>query len=125
MRKALVLTFGVAVLASISSAQDDAAYKMWMQSIPPTVAAIRMAADNAAAAPDATKLADTFDKVEAYWKAKNVGDAATLAATARDAAKAIAAGTGDKAANLMMIQGTCGACHKDHRAGTAPNFTIK
>jgi mono/diheme cytochrome c family protein len=125
MRKALVLTFGVFVLAAISSAQDDAAYKMWMQSIPPTIAAIRMAPDNAAAKPDATKLADTFDKVEAYWKAKNVGDAAMLAATARDAAKAIAAGTGDKAANLMAIQGTCGACHKDHRAGAAPNYTIK
>ncbi len=125
MRKALVLTFGIAVLAAVSSAQDDAAYKMWMQSIPPTVAAIRMAPDNAAAKADATKLADTFDKVEGFWKARNVGDAATLAATARDAAKAIAAGEGDKAANLMMIQGTCGACHKDHRAGTAPNFTIK
>jgi mono/diheme cytochrome c family protein len=125
MRKALVLTFGVAVLAAISSAQDESAYKMWMQSIPPTIAAIRMAADNAAAAPDATKLADTFDKVEGFWKARNVGDAAMLAATARDAAKAIAAGTGDKAANLMTIQGTCGACHGAHRAGTAPNFTIK
>lgn len=125
MRKALVLTFGIAVLAAVSSAQDDATYKMWMQSIPPAIAAIRMAPDDAAAKPEATKLADTFDKVEGFWKARNVGDAAMLAATARDAAKAIASGSGDKAANLMMIQGTCGACHKEHRAGTAPNFTIK
>ena len=40
-------------------------------------------------------------------------------------AKAIAAGSGDKAANLQKIQSTCGGCHSAHRGGSAPNFTIK
>jgi mono/diheme cytochrome c family protein len=96
-----------------------------MKSVPPSVGAIRGAADNAAAAPDATKLADTFDKVATFWKAKNADDAVKFAETARDAAKAIAAGTGDKAANLQKIQSTCGGCHSAHRDGAAPNFKIK
>ena len=77
-------------------------------SLQPSLRAIRGAADNAAAAADATKLADTFDKVAAFWKARSADDAVKLAETARDAAKAIASGSGDKAANLMTIQGTCG-----------------
>ena len=55
----------------------------------------------------------------------SVDDAVKLAETARDAAKAIGAGSGDKAANLQKIQGTCGACHRVHREGSAPDFTIK
>jgi mono/diheme cytochrome c family protein len=72
-----------------------------------------------------TKLADTFDKVAAFWKARSADDAVKLAETARDAAKAIASGSGDKAANLQKLQGTCGACHGAHREGSAPDFTIK
>lgn len=116
---AALATFGVSGIA-----QDDAQYQTWMKSLPPTVGAIRNAADSAAAAGDATKLADTFDKVAAFWKAKNVDDAVKFSETARDAAKAIAAG-GDKAANLQKIQATCGGCHMAHREGTAPNFKIK
>jgi len=108
-------------MATAGFAQDDAAYSALMKSVPPTVAAIRGATDNATA--DATKLADTFDKVAAYWKGKDEA-ASKLAETARDAAKAIAAG-GDKAANLQKVQGTCGGCHSQHREGTAPNFKIK
>jgi|HubBroStandDraft_1064217.scaffolds.fasta_scaffold414076_2 hypothetical protein len=117
---AVFVTFGV-----LGVAQDDAEYKAWMKSIPPSVGAIRNAADSAAAAGDANKLADTFGKVAAFWKAKNADDAVQFAETARDTAKAIAAGTGDKAANLQKLQGTCGGCHKAHRDGAAPNFTIK
>jgi hypothetical protein len=125
MRRTSILILGVAALAAVSSAQDDAEYKSWMKSIPPSVGAIRSAADNTAAAGDATKLADTFDKVAAFWKTRSADDAVTLAETARDAAKAIASGSGDKAANLQKIQGTCGACHMGHRGGSAPNFTIR
>ena len=49
-------------------------------------------------------LVDTFTKVAAYWRAKNVADAVTFAETARDVAKVIADGQGDKAANLMKLR---------------------
>jgi hypothetical protein len=120
MRSTILLT-AIAVFAAAGLAQELAEYSSWMKTVPPTVAAIRMAADNDAA--DATKLADTFDKVATYWKAKDPA-AATLAETARDAAKAIAGG-GDKASNLMKIQGVCGGCHSQHREGSAGNFKIK
>jgi hypothetical protein len=125
MRRALIVFAGIVAFATLSIAQDDAQYQTWMKSLPPSVAAVRGAADNAAAASDATKLADTFDKVAMFWKARKADDAVQLAETARDAAKAIASGSGDKAANLQKIQGTCGACHMAHREGTAPNFKIK
>ena len=73
----------------------------------------------------ATTLADTFDKVAAYWKAHNAPDAVMFAENARDAARAIADGTGDKAANTMKLQAQCGGCHMAHREGAAPNFKIK
>jgi len=125
MHKACTLIAAFATFAVLGMAQDDAEYKAWMKSIPPTVGAIRNAADNAAAAGDATKLADTFTKVAAFWKGRNADDAVKFAETARDACKDIAAGTGDKAANLMKLQGTCGGCHRAHRDGAAPDFKIK
>ncbi|MGO9261092.1 MAG: hypothetical protein ACLQU1_33005 [Bryobacteraceae bacterium] len=125
MRKTCILIAMLATFGALGTAQDDAQYQTWMKSVPPSVGAIRNAADNAAAAAAATKLADTFDSVAAFWKARNAGDAVKFAETARDAAKAIAAGSGDKADNLKMIQGTCGGCHSAHREGTAPNFKIK
>jgi hypothetical protein len=112
------------IFSALAGAQDDAEYQTWMKSLPPSVGAIRKAPDNAAAA-DATKVADTFDKVATFWKARHADDAVTFAETARDAAKEIASGSGDKAANLQKLQGACGGCHKVHREGTAPNFTIK
>jgi hypothetical protein len=125
MHKTCILIVMLAALGVLGVAQDDAQYQTWMKSVPPTVGAIRSAADNAAAAGDATKLADTFDKVAAFWKARSADDAVKFAETARDAAKAIVAGSGEKAANLQKIQSTCGGCHSAHRGGSAPNFTIK
>jgi hypothetical protein len=125
MRKSL---FAVATFAAFTAAawpQDDAQYQQWMRSIQPAVRAIRMAPDNAAAKDDATKLADTFDKVAAFWKERHADDAVKAAEQARDAAKAIAGGSGDKAANLQTIQSTCAPCHAAHREGTPPNFKIK
>jgi hypothetical protein len=125
MHKTSILITMLAIFGVVGMAQDDPQYQTWMKLLPPTVTAIRNAADNAAAAGDATKLADTFDKVAGFWKARNADDAVKFAETARDAAKAIAAGSGDKAANLRTIQGTCGGCHMAHREGAAPNFKIK
>jgi hypothetical protein len=65
-------------------------------------------------------LVDTFTKVAAYWRAKNVADAVTFAGTARDVAKAIADGQGDKAASLMKLR----LPHGTPRRRTG-NFTFK
>jgi mono/diheme cytochrome c family protein len=126
MRKSLFLSTISLVFAVLATAQiSDDEFKTLMQSNGANVAAIRDAADNAAAAPAAKKLEETFTKVAAYWKAKNVPDAVTFAESARDAAKAIADGQGDKAANLMKLQQQCGGCHMAHRGGGRGNFTFK
>jgi len=126
MRKfpfALVISLAFAALAVAQISDDE--FKTLMQSNAANVAAIRDATDTAAAAPAANKLVDTFTKVAAYWKAKNAADAVTFSESARDAAKAIADGQGDKAANLMKLQQQCGGCHMAHRAGGRGNFTFK
>ena len=126
MRKSLFLLALPIVFAALAVAQiSDDEFKTLMQSNAANVTAIRDATDTAAAAPAANKLVDTFTKVAAYWKAKNVADAVTFAESARDAAKAIADGQGDKAANLMKLQQQCGGCHMAHRAGGRGNFTFK
>ena len=119
----LVIPLAFAALAIAQISDDE--FKTLMQSNAANVAAIRDATDTAAAAPAANKLVDTFTKVAAYWKAKNVADAVTFAESARDAAKAIADGQGDKAANLMKLQQQCGGCHMAHRGGGRGNFTFK
>jgi hypothetical protein len=125
MRKASILMMFLPMLGALAMAQDDAQYKAWMKSIPPQLGAIRNATDDAAAKEAAAKLADTFDKVLLFWQARNMDDAVQFAKTADDSAKALASGSGDKAASLKAIQGTCGACHAAHREGTAPDFKIK
>jgi hypothetical protein len=126
MRKALFSVSLIGVFALTLVAQDDeATYQTYMKTVAANFGMLRNAPDNAAAKAPATTLADTFDKVAAFWKAHKVPDAVTFAENARDAAKAIADGTGDKAANTMKIQAQCGACHMAHREGTAPNFKIK
>ncbi len=125
MRKALLSICCVGIFALPLGAQDDATFQTYMKTVAANFGQVRNAADNAAAKAPATTLAETFDKVAAFWKAHNAPDAEKLAETARDAAKAIADGTGDKAANTTKLQGTCGACHMAHREGTAPNFKIK
>jgi mono/diheme cytochrome c family protein len=126
MRKSLLLLAIPLVFVGLANAQiSDDEFKTLMQSNPANVTAIRSATDTAAAAPAANKLVDTFTKVAAYYKAKNVADAVTFAESAREAAKAIADGQGDKAANLMKLQQQCGGCHMAHRAGERGNFTFK
>jgi mono/diheme cytochrome c family protein len=126
MMKSLFLLTIPVVFAGLAIAQlSDDQYKTEMQSLGANVTAVRDAADTAAAAPAAKKIEETFTKVAAYWKAKNAADAVTFSETARDAAKAIADGQGDKAANLAKLQQQCGACHMAHRAGGRGNFTIK
>jgi hypothetical protein len=125
MRKALFSVLFIGIFALTLGAQDEATYQMYMKTVGANFGPLRNAADDAAAKAPATTLAETFDKVAAFWKEKKVPDAVTYAETARDAAKAIADGTGNKAAETMKIQATCGGCHMAHREGTAPNYKIK
>ena len=126
MRKSLSLLAVSLVFVVLATAQiSDDEFKALMQSNPANIAAIRSATDTAAAAPAANKLVDNFTKVAAYFRAKNVPDAVTFSESARDAAKAIADGKGDKAANLMTLQQQCGGCHMAHRAGERGNFSFK
>jgi mono/diheme cytochrome c family protein len=121
MRKTFLL-FGIPSLFGVTlTAQIDPQYQGWMRSMLPSLAAIQKAADNAAAADAATKLAETFDQVAAYWKPKQSPDAVGFAEAARDAAKAIAAGSADKAANLRKIQAQCNGCHMAHRGDDDPD----
>ena len=129
MRKALWIAGFLSVFALAQPAQVDPQYQSWMKSMQPSLSAIRNAPDNAAMVEAATKLADTFDQVARYWKAKQVADAVAFAETARDAAKAVAAGAGDKTANLQRIQEQCGGCHLKHRfpqgAPSDPDRVVK
>lgn len=126
MRKSFLLVVTAFVFVGLATAEiSDEEFKTLMQSNPANLAAIRNATDTAAAAPAANKLVEEFTQVAAYWKAKNVPDAVTYAESARDAAKDIANGKGDKAANLMKLQQQCAGCHMAHRGGQRGNFTIK
>ncbi len=124
MRNAFLRASLLGFFALVLGAQDEATYQTYMKTVAASFGQLRMAADAAAAKAPATTLAETFEKVTAFWKARNAPDAVMYAETAHDAAKAIADG-GDKASNQMKIQGTCGGCHMAHREGTAPNFKIK
>jgi len=119
-----------AICAAVVSAQDETAYSAWMKGVPPQVAAIRaaiMANDNAKVAAEANKLADTFEQVADFWAKRQKDDAVKMAQATRDAAKEVAGATGADAQNagVMKIQGTCGACHRVYREGTAGAYKIK
>ncbi len=100
--------FALGLVAQVVGPQ----YQAWMKSMQPSLMAIRNAPNNAAMVDAANKLAATFDQVAEYWKAKQTADAVGFAETARDAAKAMAAGSGEKVANLEKIEQQCGACHR-------------
>ena len=104
MRKAFLLVGFSSLVASVLPAQVDPQYQGWMRSMQPSLVAIRNAADDTATTEAAIKLADTFDRVATYWKPKQSPDAVGFAEAARDAALAIAAGKGEKIANLRKIQ---------------------
>jgi mono/diheme cytochrome c family protein len=70
MRNASFLIAVLPVFGILGMAQDDAQYQTWMKSVPPAVAAIRNAPDNAAAAGDAAKAiaSGTGDKADNLQK---------------------------------------------------------
>ena len=72
----------------------------------------------------ATELGDVMTKVAAFWTPRDAA-AGKVASDAAAAAKAIAAGTGDEAANKATIGASCRGCHPSHREGAAGAYMIK
>ena len=124
MRKTGILVWLSGLFALPLSAQVDRQYQQWMRSMFASLLAIRNAPDNAVAVDAATKLADTFDQVAGYWSSKQSPDALGFAEAARDAARAIAAGNGDKTANLRKIEAQCSGCHMAHRGDNDPDRAV-
>ncbi len=105
-----------------------------MKEVGGTVGAMRKAIDgqNAdLAKTNAAKMATLFADVQAFWKARNVADAATTAGEAVTHAKAVEAAVDGKdftkaAEHAKMLQGTCASCHKQYRDKDAEgNYRIK
>ena len=127
MKHTFLLISGVALLATLCCAQDDAAYVVAMKAVDASNRPLRMAVmakDTAAAAAEATKMAAGFDTILTYWTAKKADDAIKLSTTARDAAKTIASAKDADAqsAAMMTLNGTCNQCHMAHRVQT---YSIK
>ena len=111
-------------VAAIASAQDEAAYKTWMKSLPGTMTEMNKnakAGDWKAVAPDAKKAEEVFTQSAAFWTKRGGGDDA--AGWSKDAAAAAAklsaaASSGDAAgaeAGLKAVSGSCRGCHTAHR----------
>lgn len=106
--------------------QDEAQFPGWMKTVGGNMGATKKAieAKSADAATSALKVADAFDKVHGFYKAKSVADAeqgaATAKAAAADVAKFAQAGDFDKAsAAFGTLGGTCKGCHEAHREKAA------
>jgi hypothetical protein len=120
----------ITICVSAVSAQDNAEYAAWMKSTPVQINAIKaaiMAKDNAKVTTEAGKLADTFQHVADFWMKRQKDDAVKMAQATRDAALEVASASTEDAQNagVMKVQGTCGACHRAYREGTAGAYKIK
>ena len=105
-----------------------------MKEIGASVGAMRKAIDgqNAELAKtNAAKMGTLFADVQAFWKSRNVEDAAKTAGEAMTHAKAVEAAVDGKdftkaAENAKMLQGACASCHKQYRDKDAEgNYRIK
>jgi len=118
------LIFSILVFSAFGLfAQDDLAqYQTWMKAAAGAARGGRgaVASKDAAAISAAAKTAaDNFDSIATFWTKKSKPEAAALATTARDAAKALGAATTpeDQTAALGKINGTCMGCHAMTRDG--------
>lgn len=124
--KIVALTMGLASLALVLSAQDDAAFQTWMKSTNTEMGVLRKIDSKTGpeAAASAEKLSAIYQKVSAYWSAKHADDAVKISDEGKAAADALAvaakAGESDKAAAAYKsLGGTCRGCHEAHREKAA------
>ena len=71
-----------------------------------------------------------FQQVEAFWKAREVEEAAAIAADAVAAARAITAAAGENNHDGAQsafgdLRGTCATCHRSYREQTDEGYRIK
>jgi cytochrome c556 len=120
MRKASILISALAFSAFGLFAQDElATYQASMKAAAGANGALRKAVadkDTAAITANAKTMADNFEKMSAFFKAKGKDDGVKFADSARDAVKAVAAG--DESA-MAKIGPNCQGCHTLYRAGSA------
>jgi cytochrome c556 len=121
---AAVLVGAVTITAQGGQKQwTDEAYDKVMKEVGATAGAMRKAIDgqNAELAKtNATKMVSLFTDVHAFWMARNVKEAATIANSALTHAKAVEGAIDAKdftkaAESAKTMQGTCAECHKTYR----------
>lgn len=137
-----VMMFAAAVLLGTVTMTAQGGQKTWsdedldkmMKEVGGAFGATRKAIDgqNAELAKtNAAKLGTVFADVQAFWKSRNVTDAATTAGEAVTHAKAVESAIDAKdftkaAEHAKMLQGACGSCHKQYRdKGPDGNYRIK
>jgi cytochrome c556 len=137
-----LMMFAAAVLLGTVTMTAQGGQKKWadedldkmMKEIGGAVGALRKAVDgqNAEIAKtNAARMGTLFADVQAFWKSRNVADAANTAGEAMKHAKAVEAAVDGKdftkaAENTKMLQGACASCHKQYRDKDADgNYRIK
>lgn len=120
-------------LAFTLYAQSDADYAGWMKELGgsrPKMQKAIAAKQGPEIAAEAEKVAGIYKNMVTFWEGRKAADAVELSKTGHTAAMELvaAAKAGDEAkiaSSVQAINGTCGACHKTHREGSAGNYTIK
>jgi hypothetical protein len=137
-----IMMLAAAVLMTTVSIAAQGGQKKWadedldklMKEIGGAVGATRKAIDgqNAdIAKTNAAKMATAFADVQAFWKSRNVADAADTAGEAVKHVKAVEGAVDAKdftkaAEHAKMLQGTCASCHMKYRdKGPDGNYRIK
>ena len=127
---AVMLVGAVTIAAQGQKQWTDEDYDKVMKEVGSTVGALRKAIDgqNAELAKtNATKMVALFTDAHAFWTARNVKEAATIANSAMTHAKAVEGAVDAKdftkaAESTKTMQGTCAECHKQYR-DKAPDGT--
>jgi hypothetical protein len=109
-------------LASLTAQDELAQYQTWMKAAAGARGAAMksiQAKDVAATAASAKIVAENFDSIAAFFKAKGKDDGVAFAETARDSAKAAAAATTPEEQQAAMQKSgpTCVGCHNVYRDG--------
>jgi hypothetical protein len=120
--RSIMPMFLAAAFALGAAEAPSADHVAWMKEIAGLNGKINKGEDVKASA---TRMAEVMKLTAAFWTPKDAA-AGKLATDAAAGATALAAGTGDEAANKAAIGASCRGCHPAHREGAAPGpFMIK